>query len=69
MPDAASASGADVPRPSPFTGLFGSFDVRVERELLPRNESGVLAHDDMIAVVAALRAWEQGGTWNAAYAG
>lgn len=60
---------AGKPRPSPFTVLFGSFDAWVEREVLPGIESGALARDDMIAVVAALRHWEHDGTWNAAYAG
>ncbi|KEQ55492.1 hypothetical protein [Sphingobium chlorophenolicum] len=59
---------AEKPRPSPFTLLFGSFDAWVEREVLPGIESGALAADDMIAVVAALRAWERDGTWSGAYA-
>ena len=59
---------AEKPKPSPFTSLFGSFDAWVEREVLPGIESGALAADDMIAVVAALRAWETGGVWEQAYA-
>ena len=39
--------------------LFGSFDAWVEREVLP----GMLDRRDMVAVVAALRAWEADGTW------
>ena len=60
--------GAGKPRPSPFTVLFGSFDAWVEREVLPGIESGALARDDMVAVVAALRAWETRGVWEQAYA-
>ncbi len=59
---------AEKPRPSPFTVLFDSFDAWVEREVLPGIESGALARDDMVAVVAALRAWETGGVWEQAYA-
>lgn len=54
---------AGKPRPSPFTVLFGSFDAWVEREVLSGIESGVLDRRDMVAVVAALRAWEVDGTW------
>jgi hypothetical protein len=46
------------PRPSPFTLWFGSFDAWVEKEVLTGIESGSLAADDMIVVVAALRAWD-----------
>jgi len=56
---------AEKPRPSPFTLLFGSFDAWVERDVLPGIESGTLDRADMIAVVAALRAWETEGVWNA----
>lgn len=56
------------PKPSPFTILFGSFDAWVDREVLPDIESGALDQRDMIAVVAALRAWECDGTWSGAYA-
>lgn len=45
-------------RPSPFTIWFGSFDAWVEREVLPGIESGALDGEDMIVIVAALRAWE-----------
>ncbi len=31
--------------------------------MLPGIESGQLARDDMVTVVAALRAWEADGTW------
>jgi len=54
---------AGKPRPSPFTVLFGSFDAWVEQEVLPGIESGQWARDDMVAVVAALRAWEHDGVW------
>jgi hypothetical protein len=56
------------PRPSPFTVLYGSFDAWVEREVLPGIESGALDARDMIAVVAALRKWEDGELWVLAYA-
>lgn len=59
---------AEKPKPSPFTVLFGSFDAWVESEVLPGIESGALARDDMVAVVATLRAWERDGTWEQAYA-
>lgn len=56
---------AEKPQPSPFTLLFGSFDAWVERDVLPGIQSGALDQRDMIAVVAALRAWETEGVWNA----
>lgn len=59
---------AEKPRPSPFTVLFGSFDAWVEREVLPGIQNGALDRRDMVAVVAALRAWEADGTWEQAYA-
>ena len=59
---------AEKPRPSPFVLLFGSFDAWVEHEVLPGIQSGALDRRDMVAVVAALRAWEQDGTWSGAYA-
>ena len=55
---------AEKPRPSPFVLLLGSFDAWVEREVLPGVQSGALDQRDMIAVVAALRAWETEGVWN-----
>ena len=58
---------SEKPRPSPFTLLFGSFDAWVERDVLPGIESGALDQRDMIAVVAALRAWEANGIWEQAY--
>ena len=65
----AKLEDAEKPRPSPFAVLYGSFDAWVELEVLPGIESGALARDDMVAVVAALRAWEHDGTWSAACAG
>lgn len=59
---------AGKPRSSPFTVLFESFDAWVECEVLPGIESGALARDNMVAVVAAFRAWEHDGTWNEAQA-
>ena len=60
---------AGKPRPFPFTVLFGSFDRWVEREVLPGIQSGALDRRDMVAVVAALRAWEHDGTWGASASG
>lgn len=54
------------PRPSPFTVWYGSFDVWVEKEVLPGIESGALDGADMIVVVAALRRWERDGIWERA---
>ncbi|UZK70062.1 hypothetical protein OKW76_03135 [Sphingomonas sp. S1-29] len=56
------------PTPSPFTLWFGSFDAWVEQEVLPGIESGALEADDMIVIVAALRAWELAGVWNVDHA-
>ena len=56
------------PRPSPFTVWFGSFDGWVEREVLPAIQSGALDADDMIVLVAVLRAWDAAGVWAVAYA-
>lgn len=64
----AKLEDAGKPRPSPFTLLFGSFDAWVEHEVLPGIEGGALDRRDMVAVVAALRAWEADGTWSGAYA-
>jgi hypothetical protein len=65
---AARLERADMPTPSPFVQWFGSFDAWVEREVLPGVEGGTLAADDMVTVVAALRTWEQEGTWSGAHA-
>lgn len=51
------------PRPSPFVVMFGSFDLFVEMMVLPEIEVGALDRDDMVDVVAALRVWEEDGTW------
>lgn len=56
---------AGKPRPSPFSVLFGSFDAWVEQDVLPGIETGALDANGMVAVVAALRAWETEGVWNA----
>lgn len=55
-----------MPRPSPFALAYGSFDLFVEQKILPGIESGQLAGDDMIEIVAALRSWETDGTWERA---
>ncbi|WP_292625667.1 hypothetical protein [Novosphingobium sp. 17-62-19] len=54
----AKLEDAGKPRPSPIAVWYGSFDAWVEREVLPGVESGVLAAEDMIEVVTALRGWE-----------
>ena len=54
------------PRPSPFVLMFGSFDVFIEVAVLPEIEAGHLARADMVDVVAALRRWEEDGTWGRA---
>lgn len=59
---------AAMPTPSLIVQWFGSFDAWVESEVLPGVESGALAADDMVAVVAALRSWEANGTWSRAHA-
>ncbi len=51
------------PRPSPFVVMFGSFDLFVEIMVLPEIEAGRLSRADMVDVVAALRRWEEDGTW------
>ncbi len=61
----AKLEDAGKPRPSPFTVLYGSFDAWVEQAVLPGVESGALAADDMVELVATLRGWETGGVWNA----
>lgn len=65
---AAKLEKADMPTPSLIALWYGSFDAWVEREVLPGVESGALAADDMVELVAALRAWEQDGTWSGAHA-
>lgn len=59
----ARLEDAGKPSPSLIAVLHGSFDAWVEREVLPGVESGALAADDMIEVVAALRRWENDGKW------
>lgn len=59
---------AAKPTPSPLVLFYGSFDLFVEVAILPGIESGALSRPDMIDVVAALRVWENDGTWTRAYA-
>ena len=59
---------AAKPQPSPIVIFYGSFDLFVELTILPGIESGALSRPDMIDVVAALRAWENDGTWDRACA-
>ena len=63
----AKMEKAEQPKPSPFVLLFGSFDQFVEEMVLPGVEAGALDARDIVDVVAALRAWED-GTWERAYA-
>ena len=65
----ARLEDAGKPKPSLISVWFGSFDACVEREVLPGVESGALAADDMVDLVACLRRWETDGTWGQAYAG
>lgn len=44
--------------------MFGSFDLLVEIMVLPEIEAGHLCCADMIDVIAALRRWEEDGTWD-----
>lgn len=64
----ARIEAASMPQPSPFAQMYGSFDAFVEVEILPGIADGSLARDDVIEVVAALRAWETDGTWDRARA-
>ena len=58
----AKLERGDKPRPSPIALWYGSFDAWVEREVLPGLESGAL-DGDFVVIVAALRAWEEGGLY------
>lgn len=51
------------PKPSPFVVMFGSFDLFVEMTVLPEIKAGHLSRADMVDVIAALRSWEEDGTW------
>lgn len=53
-------------RPPPFVVMFGSFDLFVEIAVLPEIEAGHLSRADMVDEVAALRSWEDDGTWQRA---
>lgn len=65
----ARLEDAGKQKPSLISVWYGSFDAWVEREVLPGVESGALAADDMVDLVACLRRWETDGTWGQAYAG
>jgi hypothetical protein len=54
---------AGKPKPSLIAVWYGSFGAWVEQAVLPGVESGALAADDMVEIVAALRRWETDGTW------
>lgn len=57
---------ATMPKPSPFTLTYGSFDQFVESKVLPDIEAGLLDRADMIDVISALRAWESSEVWERA---
>lgn len=59
----AKLEKARKPRLSPFTVLYGSIDAFVDEHIVPDIEAGKLDCGDMIDVVAALRQWEEDGTW------
>lgn len=63
----AKVEKARKPRPSPFTLWYGSFDLLVEKVVLPDLERGALDRE-FIILVAALRSWEHNGVWDGAYA-
>lgn len=65
----ARLEDAGKPKPSLIAVWYGSFDAWVEQAVLPGVESGALAADDMVDLVACLRRWESDGTWGQAYAG
>ena len=65
----ARLEDAGKPEPSLIAIWYGSFDAWVEREVLTGVESGALAADDMVEIVACLCRWEREGTWGQAYAG
>lgn len=65
----ARLEDAGKPKPSLIAIWYGSFDAWVERDVLPGVQSGALAANDMVDVVAALRSWEQDGTWQRAFPG
>lgn len=52
----------------PAGGKLGVTSAWVEKEILPGIEGGALEGADIIVVVAALRAWEDGGAWDIAHA-
>jgi len=58
-----------MPRQSPIVLYFGSFDRFVEDHVLPGIAEGKLDRADMVEIVAALRVWDNDGTWDRAHAG
>lgn len=58
---------AAKPRRSPLVVFYGSFDLFVEDVILSGIESGALDCTDMIDIIAALRRWEDDGTWDRAH--
>ena len=54
---------ASKPRPSPFTLLYGSIDQWVDLHVIPDIQAGKVCPRDMIDIVAAMRRWEDDGTW------
>jgi hypothetical protein len=48
--------------------MFGSFDNFVAVMFQPAWDSGAMDKDDILEIIAALRRWEEDGTWNRAHA-
>ena len=57
---------AGKPLPSPLVRWYGSFENFVGTAIMPGVRAGTLARDDMYDIVAALRNWEEDGTWDRA---
>jgi hypothetical protein len=57
-----------TPRPSPIVVMYGSFDHFVSIEFQPAWDSGSMAKDDILEIIAALRRWEEDGVWDRAHA-
>ena len=57
---------ADMPQRSPFVFLYGSFERFVEVAISPGILDGSFDRLDMIEILAALRKWEDDGTWDRA---
>ena len=56
----------DMPQRSPFVLIYGSFERFVEVMISPGIVDGSFDKLDMIDILAALRKWEDDGTWDRA---